>query len=531
MNRLLQWIKKNSTILVNAGSLVGTTIVTSVLGFIYWWVAARRFTPDIVGIASASISSMTLLGTFSIVGLGTLLITEIPRQPEKAPSLISTALMVVTVVGGCVGALFAFIAPMVSKQFLPLNANSIDVIIFAGGVSLTAITMVLDQALVGLLRGVLQFGRNTLFASIKLVALILISFIFSHVTGISIYATWAAGNLLSLAIVIPVLLKKKKSIRNYLPQKSLLRQLGATALQHHLLNITLQFPAYALPTIVTILLSARMNALFYVSWMIVNFIFYIPAALTVVLHAMNSAQQSSLADRARVTVGLALLTSVLATIVLQVVTTQVLAVFGHSYEQGTWVLRILVLAAFPIIIKNHYVSICRIHDRIKVAMWVIGPGCLLELGLAIIGSHLGGLTGLSAGWVIAIYLEAALMFRTVYKAVWVAKTPQTSLEEDYAAAEAIWLVDTSMLPVITPSYTWLAETSQLPAVGRSYKSTNEHTKRYQEAYLGLPQLHETKGSEPLQPYEKEHSGNDNIRRLKPPRLQKMSPRSKDETLW
>lgn len=531
MNRLFQWIKKNSTILVNAGSLVGTTVVTSVLGFIYWWVAARRFTPDTVGIASASISAMTLLGTFSVVGLGTLLITEIPRQPEKAPSLISTALMVVTVVGGCIGALFAFIAPMISKQFLPLDANIIDVIIFAGGVSLTAITLVLDQALVGLLRGVMQFGRNTLFATIKLVVLILISFVFSHITGISIYATWAAGNLLSLAIVIPVLLKKKKTLRSYLPQKSLLRQLGATALQHHLLNITLQFPAYALPTIVTILLSARMNALFYVSWMIVNFIFYIPAALTVVLHAMNSAQQSSLADRARVTVGLALITSVLATILLQVVTTQVLAVFGHSYEQGAWDLRILVLAAFPIIIKNHYVSICRIHDRIKVAMWVIGPGCLLELGLAIFGSHVGGLTGLSAGWVIAIYMEAALMFRTVYKAIWVAKTPQPSPEEDHAAAEAIWLVDTSMLPVITPSYAWLAETTQLPVIRSSHKSVNEHTKIHTDARLGLPQVYETQQSEPLQPNEKERGGNGNIHRLKPPRLQKMSPKSKDEIVW
>src|SRR5881227_2001050 len=75
-----QWVQVNSIILVNAGSLVGTTAVTSVLGFVYWWLAAREFPPEVIGIASASISAMMLLGNFCMLGLGTLLITELPRQ-------------------------------------------------------------------------------------------------------------------------------------------------------------------------------------------------------------------------------------------------------------------------------------------------------------------------------------------------------------------------------------------------------------------------------------------------------------------
>jgi O-antigen/teichoic acid export membrane protein len=529
MNKLFQWIKRNGTILINAGSLVGTTIVTSVLGFVYWWVAAKRFSTEVVGIASASISAMTLLGAFSIVGLGTLLITEIPRQPKQALSLISTGLMVVAVVGGCTGALFAFIAPILSKQFSPLDDNLIDAITFAGGVSLTAITLVLDQALVGLLRGVMQFGRNTIFASIKLIALFLISLVFARVTGISIYATWAVGNLLSLGIVVPTILKKRIPFKNYLPQKSLLRQLSSTALQHHILNITLQLPAYALPTIVTVLLSARMNAFFYVSWMIVNFIFFIPAALTAVLHAMNSAQQSSLADRARVTVGLALVTSVFAVIVLQVVTKQVLGIFGRSYEQAIWDLRILALAAFPIIIKNHYVSICRIHDRVKAAMWIIGPGCLLELGLAITGSHIGGLIGLSAGWVIAIYIESALMFRTVYNAIWVPKTPQLSAEQNLAA-EAVWLMDTSLMPAVNVSSFWLAETTRLPVLKLPSKQSDQGLYTSGQRVKESPLTYKAADNEELPVYAAKPHDEHSIRRLKPPRLQRITPWSEDE-IW
>src|SRR5437879_2829277 len=114
---LYHWVKTNSIMLVNAGSLVGTTAVTSVLGFIYWWLAARDFPPQVIGVASASVSAMMLLGSICMLGLGTLLITELPRQPDQVVSLISTALIVVGGVGGCIGALFAVVALYVSADF------------------------------------------------------------------------------------------------------------------------------------------------------------------------------------------------------------------------------------------------------------------------------------------------------------------------------------------------------------------------------------------------------------------------------
>ena len=106
---LYQWMKTNRVMLVNAGSLVATSAVTSVLGFTYWWLAARQFPPQVVGLASATISAMTLLGTFAMLGLGTLLIGELPRQKGKAASLISTVLIVAGGVGGVLGIIFAVV--------------------------------------------------------------------------------------------------------------------------------------------------------------------------------------------------------------------------------------------------------------------------------------------------------------------------------------------------------------------------------------------------------------------------------------
>src|SRR5437879_4167045 len=103
MRVLLQLARANRVMLVNAVSLIGTTAVTTSLGFAYWWLAARRFPPETVGISSAAISAMTLLGLFCMLGLGTLLIGELPRQPDSQAPLISAALIVVGGVGGCAG--------------------------------------------------------------------------------------------------------------------------------------------------------------------------------------------------------------------------------------------------------------------------------------------------------------------------------------------------------------------------------------------------------------------------------------------
>src|SRR5438477_1906238 len=95
----------------NAVSLAGTTAVTSGLGFVYWWFAARHFPAEVVGLASALVSAMMLLGNLCILGLGTLLISELSRQPGREASLISGALLLVGGVGGCIGLLFAVVAP------------------------------------------------------------------------------------------------------------------------------------------------------------------------------------------------------------------------------------------------------------------------------------------------------------------------------------------------------------------------------------------------------------------------------------
>ena len=418
MKVLPQWVKTNSVILVNAGSLVGTTGVTSALGFVYWWLAARQFSPEALGLASATVSAMTLLGTFGVLGLGTLLMGELPRQRGKEAPLISATLIVVAGVGGCLGFAFAVVARYLSPGFQVLSASTGNIALFAFGVSLTAVTIVLDQALIGLLRGSLQLWRNTIFAGVKLTALFIVSIWLAHATGLTIYVTWMIGNIVSLASLVGFVMVKGGRLRGILPQWGLLRKLGSFAIKQHALNLTLQAPALILPVLITILLSAATNAWFFVSWSLAGLANIVSSALTMTLYAVSSAQHDLLAHRIRLTLSLAFAACAVANCVLLLDTRQVLGLFGHSYaEQSAWSLRILSLESFPFIIKDHYIVVNRIQGRIVHATRVTIATGLLELGGALLGAHLGGLTGVSLGWFAAVCIEAMFMFRTVYRAV------------------------------------------------------------------------------------------------------------------
>lgn len=415
------WDAVHGVLLANASSLMATTVATAGLGYLYWTLAARQFPPAAVGLASASISAMLLLGNIGILGLGTLLMAELPRRPGQARSLLTSAVITAAAVSGGIGVVFAILAPYVSPDFRPLAAGVAPVVLFAVGVSATAAGYVLDQVLMGLLRGHLLFGRNVLFAAAKLGALFVVGLAVTGqvglTSGLTIYGTWLAGNVVSL-VALALLAGRRGGLRDYWPQWGLLRGLGRAALGHHALNLALQGPLLALPVLVTALLSATVNAYFYISFMIVGFVYVIPAALTFAVYAVGARDPQALARKIRFTCFVSVVLGTLANGVLWLGAPLALSFFGRAYaEEATWALRVLGLGVYPLIVRDHFVAISRVHSRVRRAAAVVAVGGGIELVGAGIGAATGGLTGLTLGWLLASCIEAAVMAPTVYRTV------------------------------------------------------------------------------------------------------------------
>src|SRR5689334_24750825 len=75
---------RHQDLLGGAGSLVTTTGLASAIGFAYWTLSGLRFSQEAVGYGAAAVSAMNLLGTGGMLGLGTVLIGELPRRTSRS---------------------------------------------------------------------------------------------------------------------------------------------------------------------------------------------------------------------------------------------------------------------------------------------------------------------------------------------------------------------------------------------------------------------------------------------------------------
>ena len=389
--------------------------MTSALGFVYWWLAARRFPASSVGFASAIVSAMTLLGTLGMLGLGTLLIGELPRHRARAPQLVTTSALIAGVAAGVLGVLFALFAPLISGELSSLATRADYLALFALGSAATGMSLVLDQAAVGVMRSSLQFWRNSVFSVAKLAALLVLSAWLHEVAGFSIFVTWVAGIIISLVAVVAIEIAAGKFHAGYRPRWEVLQGKGREALHHHGLNLILLGPGLFLPLVVTALLSAEVNAYFYTAWMLNNIVMFVPVALGTILYAAGSQSQEKLRRTMRLTLAVSIAYGIVTNLVIAFAGRWLLGIFGPNYAQATPTLLILDLTVFAVIISEHYVALRRIERRPESALLPLGLSSLFKILLAATGAKLGGLTGLSIGIVVASYAVALFLLPSILR--------------------------------------------------------------------------------------------------------------------
>lgn len=406
-------MKAHRVLIANAGSMVAAAAVTSLLGAAFWWLAARQFDQEAVGIAAAAVSAMTLLGFAATIGLGTVLMGELPRRRGEEHGLINAALVASAATGALLGLIFVAIAPLLSSGFDPLRQGWISIALFAAGVALTALTLVLDQALIGLLKGGLQLARNIAFAVVKLALLVVVAALALSYGGMGIYAAWALGALLSLAVLAPFYLGHGSARRLSF---GLLREMRLDAAGHHAFNLALRAPDLLLPIVVLILLSPSLSASFFIAWMIASLLFGIPQSLSTVLYALGSGERHGLGRRFRFSLGVSVACGLAAVLVMLLAGGAILGVFGPGYaDQATVAVQILAVGVFPETVRTHFVAVRRLRRRVGSALPLVWGGAALEVAGGAAGALLtGNLTGVAVGWLAAICVESAAMSRDVW---------------------------------------------------------------------------------------------------------------------
>ena len=409
--------RRHNDLLSNASTLAATTGVTSVLGFAFWAVAARLFDQQAVGYGAAAISAITLLGTIGMLGMGTLLIGELPRRRPRA-GLVSAALLTCGLGSLVLGIGFAILAPHFSGRFTHVSGTLAEAALFAAGVVLTGVSLVFDQATIGLMRGGLQLTRNAIFAAAKLLALPAAAIILHDRFGLGITASWMAGIALSMALVA-IRLRFARITVLPRPDWDLLRGLGKTALAHNWLNLAITIPMTLMPVLVTVIVSPSANAAFYAAWTLSGFLKIVPTHLSTVLFAVAATDPQIIARKLRFTLRLSLLIGLPGMVAIGVGAHLLLSMFGPGYARAaTFSLWLLVIGYLPTIPKMQYIAVCRAAGQIPRAAAVMTAAAIIEVTSAAIGGSYDGLKGLSIALLGAYVIEGLVTAPLVIRAAW-----------------------------------------------------------------------------------------------------------------
>ena len=286
-------LKHNFVLAFHAGNLALATVANGILGFVYWWVTARAFTPTNVGLASADISLMVLLGTAADLGLGMMLQGEIPRHKRLSPHITSAALLGALASGSALGLAYLALAAVFGPNFGTSAGIPSTRVLVVVGIGLQTFSLVLDAALIGMLSAPLRLFRNLLFAAGKLLLVTIAgALVIPEDWQLdAIIASWVIGQAAAALGLASVVWLRGARIW-YRPRFDTLGQFVGVAFWHYLVNVVAMAPSLVLPIIIAALLSPEQNAPFYAAWMLLSLAGVVPAALANVLFTLGSGASS-----------------------------------------------------------------------------------------------------------------------------------------------------------------------------------------------------------------------------------------------
>ena len=397
---------------------MGTTAVSSLLGFGFWIIAARAFPSEEVGQAATLISAMLLISIVTNLGIGQVFISRLARREAGAQwSLTVTtglaATAAVSLLGGiAAAALLPLILPSVTE-----GIELVGLALIPLGVAGAACSLVLDHACIAEREAKSALVRNTGAAMLRLI-LIGVGAALLAVDGATwILAIWVASFLLfdtlALTRVLPSLRRGfRPTLDGWRRELTAMRGLIAG---HQSINLGGQAATYLLPLIVSARLGLSESAVFYATFLLANAVLFVAPAISDALFAEGAHRPESLGhDLRRAARHIAVLAGPPA-LVLLIAGPWLLGLFGPEYaEEGDTLLLALVGSAVFAAGLSLAIAVLRVRGRLRegalatiAALTItVGSGWLLLPGMGLAGAGVGFGIGQAGGMCVAVLFLA-----------------------------------------------------------------------------------------------------------------------------
>jgi O-antigen/teichoic acid export membrane protein len=391
----------------------------SLLGFAFWTLVARLYSPEEVGIGGAVVTSLIVLSQVSQLGLGHTLIRFIPQSGQEALLLLSRSLIATVAASMFIGLVFLSTLPLWSEDLrdllwnTPVRAGSF--LIF---VVIATLWVTLNPIFIAYRRAVFVLALNLVALILRLLLVVPFGVLGSSAMGIVAGHGLAilGGTLLAMLVFLPrctgrLGLPLAFDVWRLIPQAPF----SLSNLTSHALTVLVW---QLLPLPVMALAGAKAAGFFYVAWAVAGIILVMMQQLALSLFAEGSNASRGFRSQAwgALVVGISLGT--LFAVATYFLGDLVLLFFGSEYvEQSSNVLKVLAAATPFAAVTYVYLGIERIRQRLALLVMVsvmvtvvmLGATAVLVPRMGIVGAGFGVVAGYGVGALLSLLLLYPVM--------------------------------------------------------------------------------------------------------------------------
>jgi O-antigen/teichoic acid export membrane protein len=381
----------------NAYALMANTAGNSILGLLYWVLAARTFPDAAVGRGNALISLMMLVSTFTQLNWSGALIRFLPRAGRSARQMLLTAYLMATGLAAVAAAAVMAYCHFARAPDDPLYVSAGVAVWFVVATVAWSVFNLQDAALTGMRSAVWVPLENGVYGLVKLVLLVVVAR-----TSLSdgVFASWTIP---VIALLVPVnLLLFRRILPRHAHAEPDAPPPGRRVLARYMAGdyaaqAFTQLSSTFLPVLVVSLLGAAQGA------------YYLPAqtafaAMGMLATAITSSLvvEAARDEQATHRLARAMLRRICVLVLpagafVGLAAPWLLELFGSQYRAGaTTVLQLMMLSLLPRVPVALYVTKCRLDNRTGTLALLQFTQAALVIGGTAVFAPTAGLV--AVGW-------------------------------------------------------------------------------------------------------------------------------------
>lgn len=398
----------HDSLIKNAFYLMATNLFNLILGFFFWVIAARYYTPDDVGVISALLSSMFLIAMISALGFPTALVFYLPREHENANRIINSCLIASIAASLAFSTIFISGLGIWAQPLSPVLGSLKHDLLFTAAATASTVSALITGAFIAGRRSSFHMTKETIFGFSKILPLPF----FIGFGAMGIFLAWGAG--LMLAVILGFILLSMVW-KGYLPIPALdpiIKNMAGFSIGNYLAGIFYSLPRFLLPLMIVNLISAESTGFFFIAMMVAGLLYGIPQSIasSLLAESSNSGELWNNVSKA-IRFNVAFLFP--GVLLFAVFGNFVLNLFNPSYaENASVTLMILAAAAFPLSVNTIFTAVRNAQKKVASVVMINAATALFTLALAPVLIRSYGIEGAAFAYLAA---NTAAAIVVIYK--------------------------------------------------------------------------------------------------------------------